>query len=419
MLSFRLKFLTKYLCATKQLVWKHIFTNFLSKICQLQGGAEIFILKLSKKDLQCLPLFYSEMFSAWYAVRDNIEYNEDVNDVFKYCLFNNPNIVNDNKLLKWSHFIQAGITHIKDICYEVIPGFLPESCIVEIIQEQNSEISSKDIRKDYNKLLSSMPEKWKHIVCNNLHEKGEYVPKFFLCVEKQNFEFSLCTTKMFYKLLIQKLFQPPVSNEYWKEKLNMEETIKLENRWIVLYELHKPPDIVELDFKLFHNAIFTYEKLFKIGKTESNLCPICLTKCEDILHMFIKCEELQDFRKNFVFYHLESLLKDCKESIYNTLNVDEILMTTFPKGIGNVNNFFVNFFISVCRFSIYRKRQLFLQNNQKVELKRFCQYLLQHYIRYNYHYLCIVCNSKELFQRKFLKQNPMLKEKEGTLLFLF
>ena len=112
-------------------------------------------------------------------------------------------------------------------------------------------------------------------------------------------------------------------------------------------------------------------------------------------------------------------MKDCKESIYNTLNVDEILMTTFPKGIGNVNNFFVNFFISVCRFSIYRKRQLFLQNNQKVELKRFCQYLLQHYIRYNYHYLCIVCNNKELFQRKFLKQNPMLKEKEGTLLFLF
>ena len=63
------------------------------------GGAEIFILKLNKKDLQCLPLYYSEMVSAWYAVRDNKEFNEDVN---------NPNIINDNKL-KWSHFIQAGI----------------------------------------------------------------------------------------------------------------------------------------------------------------------------------------------------------------------------------------------------------------------------------------------------------------------
>ena len=39
------------------------------------------------------------MVSAWYAVRDNKEFNEDVN---------NPNIINDNKL-KWSHFIPAGI----------------------------------------------------------------------------------------------------------------------------------------------------------------------------------------------------------------------------------------------------------------------------------------------------------------------
>ena len=112
-----------------------------------------------------------------------------------------------------------------------------------------------------------MTEKWKHIVCNNVHEKGEYVQFFFLCVEKQNFDFSLCTTKMFYKMLIQKLFQPPVSNEFQKEKLHVEETLKLVNRWIVLYKLHKPPDIVEFYFKLFHNAIFIYEKLFIITKT--------------------------------------------------------------------------------------------------------------------------------------------------------
>ena len=115
-------------------------------------------------------------------------------------------------MLKWSHFIQAGITHINDICYEVIPGFLPESCIVKIIQEQISEISSRDIRKYYNKLLSIMPENWKHIDCNNVYEKGEYVSNFFFYVEIQKFDFSLCTTKMFYKMLIQKLFQPPVSN---------------------------------------------------------------------------------------------------------------------------------------------------------------------------------------------------------------
>jgi hypothetical protein len=37
----------------------------------------------------------------------------------------NPQIVINNKMLKLDHFIQAGITHIKDITYEVhvMPGF--------------------------------------------------------------------------------------------------------------------------------------------------------------------------------------------------------------------------------------------------------------------------------------------------------
>ena len=100
--------------------------------------------------------------------------------------------------------------------------------------------------------------------------------------------------------------------------------------------------------------------------------------------------------KKLCFYQLESLLKHCKESIYNTLNVDEILMTTFPKGIENVNNFSVIFFISDCRFSIYRKRQLSKQINQKVELKRFCQYLLQ---------LCCFYFKTVLYENKLIIYN--------------
>lgn len=59
--------------------------------------------------------------------------------------------------------------------------------------------------------------------------------------------------------------------------------------------------------------------MFKIGKTESNICPICLLEIEDIIHMFIGCLELQDFKNNFVIYHLETLMKDIDIGIYNTL----------------------------------------------------------------------------------------------------
>lgn len=83
--------------------------------------------------LQCLPFFYIEMFSAWFAVKDKIDYNENKNKVFNYCLSSHPKIVDKNKTLVWVYFINAGITHIRDIAYEIIPEFLPESCIVKVI----------------------------------------------------------------------------------------------------------------------------------------------------------------------------------------------------------------------------------------------------------------------------------------------
>lgn len=49
---------------------------------------------------------------------------------------------------------------------------------------------------------------------------------------------------------------------------------------------------------------------FKIGKTESNCCPICSLQNEDIIHLFIGCNELHEFINKFDVYHLETLFKD-------------------------------------------------------------------------------------------------------------
>lgn len=111
---------------------------------------------------------------------------------------------------------------------------------------------------------------------------------------------------------------------------------------------------------------------------------------------------MQEFKKDFIIYHLESLVKDCKYSVYNVLDIDEILMTAFPNVMKNVKTFFVNFF----------------HINQKMDLKRFCKYLLRHFIYYNYHYMCIVQDNRKMFSKKFLKKNPLLKETEGVLLFI-
>lgn len=115
---------------------------------------------------------------------------------------------------------------------------------------------------------------------------------FCVNYENQNIVFSMCIVKIFYKLLIEKLFQYFVLNIFWSEKLNLEFFEIFIKRWNVLWEFYKLLEIVELDFKLYYNVIFIYEKMFKIGKIELNICFICLLEIEDIIYMFIGCLEL-------------------------------------------------------------------------------------------------------------------------------
>lgn len=87
---------------------------------------------------------------------------------------------------------------------------------------------------------------------------------------------STCTVKLIYKLLTEKLFQYHVSNAFWSEKLYLKYSEVFITRWNVLWESYKLPEIVEVDFKLYNNVIFTYEKMFKIGKTELSICTFCM-----------------------------------------------------------------------------------------------------------------------------------------------
>jgi hypothetical protein len=42
-----------------------------------------------------------------------------------HSLFYSPEILHCGKIIIWHDFIKAGIVQLKDICYEVKAGFLP------------------------------------------------------------------------------------------------------------------------------------------------------------------------------------------------------------------------------------------------------------------------------------------------------
>lgn len=169
LLSFR-HFLVKYFCTSKDFLWKHILKYHLSKICSLGSNSEIFLLRLFSQDLPTLPQFYKEKFSAWYAIEDFVIFNGKESDVYNFCLFCNPKVTNKGKMLKWNVFIKAGVTQVKHMAYEVIPGFLPSSYIVDIIQEYDPDVNVLALKENYRTLFESIQREWaEHVKEKEFH----------------------------------------------------------------------------------------------------------------------------------------------------------------------------------------------------------------------------------------------------------
>ncbi|CAG2199723.1 unnamed protein product [Mytilus edulis] len=147
MYAFRLKFLARFLDKNYKVLWKSTFKYFISKILNMNLSEEILFISLPE-NLKCIPNVYKEMFKGFDLLRDDIEFDLSTENVYDQPLFCNPNVLFDGKTVIWYDFINAGIVQVKDICYEVIEGFLPEMAIVEMIQNVTNHCDINSIVKD-------------------------------------------------------------------------------------------------------------------------------------------------------------------------------------------------------------------------------------------------------------------------------
>jgi len=183
----------------------------------------------------------------------------------------------------------------------------------------------------------------------------------------------------------------------------------------MVFESCKTPDLIDLDFRVMHNAIFTNEKLYRIGKIDSGLCKLCKQGSEDIQRLFLKCPELKDFY-DYVVLQVVILLQHCDNQFLNILNVDEILLLGFPWMKKRVNVYFLNFFLSTYRYCVFKRRNLYNFDSSKVLLKSFF-YSLKNLISY-FHFHFKSTPNESVFHKRFLDDNPIVHESNNMLVFL-
>lgn len=78
----------------------------------------------------------------------------------KQPLFLNHHIKNNRNTFFYKNWFYAGLKQVKDILYEVKPGFLPLQAIIDTLEE-NEEIENKQlIKEQYLKIKEAIPVAW-------------------------------------------------------------------------------------------------------------------------------------------------------------------------------------------------------------------------------------------------------------------
>jgi len=95
-----------------------------------------------------IPEIYREVLEAWRQFLPKIEYEcDDINSIKNLPLFLNEKFKHKNKTLYEPRFKEGGIKQVKDVMYEVIPGFLRNNCIYDSVCDLDGMESREKVNK--------------------------------------------------------------------------------------------------------------------------------------------------------------------------------------------------------------------------------------------------------------------------------
>lgn len=418
MYAFRLKFLGRLVDDEYNVLWKYTFKYFMSKIYNMNLGLNALYTKIPICEFRSagVPTIYQEMFQALYVLKDKIDFQLSVENIYDQPLFCNPRIVDVNKTLLFHDFILAGLISLKDICYEVKTGFLPDIAIAEMVQDVCENVDVNFVISRYHKLLCAIPDDWKRTVNTDVHNTNIH-RTIDICIENRNVlcNLSMYSSKKLYQCILEMFSEKPTGIVLWKNLFNIED-VDFINVWHHVNMYWKPVNMTELDYKILHNCLFTKVKLQKIGLTDNDLCSVCGIESEDILHMFLNCDELDEFL-DYISGLITRCFENCNSDKVSQISSEQLLFLGLRWSLKGVNDYFVNFLMSTVRLCIYKRRNLVMNGHRNVNLTKLFQYTLKHYVSYFYVYMCQHNQYKRIFEERFVLYNPLVEETNSVIVF--
>jgi hypothetical protein len=211
MKSMRIKTIKRFM-NDDEMVWKKIMSFFINK-CGKMGD---YFLWMNFKDnmLGKIPEFYKEVLRAWKVFKENVQVEfKGIEQLLKQPIFLNKFIISNRNTIFYKNWYDAGLRQVKDILYEVKPGFLPIQAIVDTLEEIENVENRQLIKEQYLKLKEAVPLQWVKRIEDK--EIGNVKPEMFLKKHDEKIPFSGCILKMFYGCIRDLSFVRPKANDFW------------------------------------------------------------------------------------------------------------------------------------------------------------------------------------------------------------
>lgn len=402
--AFRLKWLKKYFDEDVNATWKQTMNYFLYTYSNLGLTFEIFSVIHNKTSLNDIPLYYRELLEAWHLINMGKRYSPSMlEDIYHQPLFSNPHITKCDRMLYFRIFIKCKITKIEHIVKTVDSGFVSEDELYQTFTTSCTHYDKEKIKKLYKHILDALPQHWTNLIEKRRCPSSSMCIPNIECTDNIVISASCFSSKLCYGILLSNVSQQPTSTTFI-ESFGLSPNTSF---WKTIFSKFKNPDMFNLDFKIAHGIVWTREKLFRVKISDTNRCPICTTEIEDLLHMFIECDYLEEFHR-FIIDVLTYFYKD-KGFDENELHKFILFGVTKRQPFSD----FLNLFLSCARIAIYKRRCLASLKDKVIDVKYYFETNFKDSLNNLYFHSKKLQNNT--FEAKFLHNIPYIRMEQEQI----
>jgi hypothetical protein len=250
-------------------------------------------------------------------------------------------------IVKNSKSSKAGLTQIRHLLYEVVPGVFTPKAVVEIVHDL-SDCPPSQITAKYANIKTAIPGDWL-ISCNrSTPAPGSELSEVKVILPADSIPISKCTTKQFSILHNMSNTITMSCIAFWATIFPDFELPKL---WSHIYGGIKPNYLADNDYKIYHNGVFTNILLVKIAMSDSPVCGFCKFCDESLMHLLVDCFTLRPFWF-YIFQLLNKIVVDV--DFANTMEV--VTVFGFHDYYDKTKLALINLILSLARYVILIRR---------------------------------------------------------------